>query len=98
MIDLTGAFVLGGTAIGTIYAGCVLAPMEKNSQGDEQFVEITWKQAMLFPITASAMLLLIFYMFWLVQYFLVAMVLLSASTSAYDVQLNLIRRWYGWFP
>lgn len=97
MVDLTGTFVLGTTAITTVYAGCALAPRDKNVQGDE-IVEISWRHAVLFPVTASAMLMMIFYMFWLVQYFLIGIILVSASISAYDVQLTIIERAYGWVP
>ncbi len=99
MIELTGIFVLGGIAILSVYAGCKLSPKErKNQNGEEQYVEVNYKQALLFPVTASAMLLIIFYFFWLVQYILIGMIIMSASASAYDVQLTLFEKGFGVIP
>ena len=99
MIELAGIFVLGGIAILSVYAGCTLSPRERTNQnGEEQYVEVNYKQAMLFPVTASAMLLMIFYFFWLVQYILIGAIIMSASASAYEVQLALFEKGFGVIP
>ena len=73
-------------ALGTVYGGSLYAQaLEKETGGFAQFVDLDVYAVALFPVTASAMLLLLFSHFGLMQYILLGAVFGLAFLAVMDV-------------
>ena len=88
MFDLNGMLFLGTVAVGTVYFGCVTCPTREDMKEGE-LVEVTWMQALMFPVTSSAVLLLMFYHFWVLQYIVLFLVVTGSSSAVYDILVRL---------
>ncbi len=69
MIELHGVLFLLSLALGAVYLGCRLGVVRKSStlEGD-QFLEVSWFQALSFPVVGSCMLILLYFYFNIFQY------------------------------
>jgi hypothetical protein len=92
MIDLSGVVFLGLAAVGSVYAGCKMSPRGE-SEDEEEMVEVGFVQAIMFPVTASISLLLMFYYFWLLQYILLTMIVLGCGSAVYEIGVRIAAHW-----
>lgn len=81
-------FFLGSIAVGTVYCGCVLSP-SKEDMSEGEMVEVSWTQAVMFPVTSSILLLGLFYYFWVLQYLMLFVVVTGSGTAVFDILVRL---------
>lgn len=72
-------------AVGTVYSGCLFAAHNDPLDTETQFVDLNWYQVFSFPIFSSIVLVLLFYYFWLLQYVLLAVLLLGSFSAICDL-------------
>lgn len=90
---LVQLLLIGLTATATVYFGSIISSLDGGlidldgnpTNSTEIHQEVTFQQAMIFPIYASASLLLLFFFFDYIQYFLIAFLIYGASYALYQL-------------
>jgi len=71
-------------AVATVFTGAKMAQHSEGGAVEDEFVELGTVQILLMPILSSAVLLLLYFHFWLLQYVLLAFLFVASFNSVTD--------------